>query len=310
MEKLRGYLSLHSPSPSPSLSPSQHSSRRIGGAGVGSGAGTSSRGPAAASSAAGGGRERRKRAREVETKGEGGRGREREGERGREGERSRRTVAGGLSAVEESEKEQAVRDQKRLGEPQPKQKGEEGEDEVEKWQEGDSASEEGDGAEEGTGEADDRGSEWVSSDYRRQFETEWDASSLDRRMEGLQMATSHQRFGKLRALAEVSHVPADGAPFPPPKLSRAPDESWMGECGVLPPLRSALLKSDAGAKRSCGSMIGPAGRTMLHMLSSYRDLYFPSAALREYDDAPHGGGLMRALALHALQHGLTVTRQR
>ena len=179
-----------------------------------------------------------------------------------------------------------------------------------RWKGGESAGEGGEGAEEGTGEADDRGSEWVSSDYRRQFETEWDASSLDRRMEGLQMATSHQRFGKLRALAEVSHVPADGAPFPPPKLSRAPDESWMGECGVLPPLRSALLKSDAGAKRSCGSMIGPAGRTMLHMLSSYRDLYFPSAALREYDDAPHGGGLMRALALHALQHGLTVTRQR
>lgn len=178
----------------------------------------------------------------------------------------------------------------------------------------------GDAGEETGGSA-----EWRCAAYSRHFGAEWSAASLD----ALE-ASRETLAGKQPGVgeAEALFAPTAGAPFPPPGMARQSDEAWMRSCGVLAPIRRAWLEKHASASppdadataatvpAAAPASLAPrpvmpaAGRSAYHAMCSYRDYYHPAAGLRDYEDGPRGGGLMRAAALHAAQHALVVTRER
>lgn len=77
-----------------------------------------------------------------------------------------------------------------------------------------------------------------------------------------------------------------------------------------------LQGRDAESYSTCSPVLQGRVTESRVQLPHYRDVFHPCAALADYADGSIGGGgrggsgLMRALALHALQHALVVTRER
>ena len=226
--------------------------------------------------------------------------------------------------------------------PEEGEQGEEGEeaDGEEGGGEGDEAEEEEGEEEEGEEELESDGEEvgeergggdkvkvsaadWRSAAYSRHFDASWDEAKLDAAQASLR--------GSEAALRGVGRVEVTAPPDRPPvpeQPAGASDDEALAAAGVLPPLRRSyanpnphpnpnpnpnqslppLRRSYAAAVAEHGGRLAATGRSVLHAASSYRDVYLPCAAPASYGD--EGGGLMRALALHTLQHVLVVTRQR
>ena len=204
--------------------------------------------------------------------------------------------------------------------------GEEGGGEEEEEEEGEEELE-SDGQEVGEESGGDKvkasAADWRSAAYSRHFDASWDEAKLDAAQASLR--------GSEAALRGVGRVEVTAPPDRPPvpeQPAGASDDEALAAAGVLPPLRRSyanpnphphpnpnpnqslppLRRSYAAAVAEHGGKLAATGRSVLHAASSYRDVYLPCAAPASYGD--EGGGLMRALALHTLQHVLVVTRQR
>lgn len=136
-------------------------------------------------------------------------------------------------------------------------------------------------------------SQWQSRAYAAHFDVEWSKSDLEARSSNL-----------VRSEAQLPGIGAAASHLPPEEdLVQLPVRSaaCLASAGVLPPLRKAWVKA-SGAK----ARVAPEASSLLAALSSYKDVLLSAVPYGHYAEK----GLMRVLALHALQHAIVGARQR
>ncbi|KAL1500033.1 hypothetical protein AB1Y20_012710 [Prymnesium parvum] len=142
-------------------------------------------------------------------------------------------------------------------------------------------------ADEAAGEAESDAAAWVSKPYEAHFNVEWTTDQLDEREKELQEAR-----WKLPGLGDaVAMVPSGTAA---PELPSAA-EACLASCHVLPSLRERWSARH-------GAKLTPQQRSMVGLVSTYRDVLHCDASLHAYSE------LLPVLALHAVQH-LVVSRR-